>query len=333
MVKIGIVGCGFMGANHSECYRHVAKANVTCVADVRRENAEKIARMHSAKVYDSAKELILNADVDVIDICLPTYLHAENAVLAMKKGRSVFIEKPVCMTKEEGALLLKTQEETGAKVHVGQVVRMWDEYVWLKNVADSGKYGKILSAVFTRISAKPEWDWENWLKDTKKSGDVALDLHIHDVDFMRYLLGEPQNVTSSVTKNEKGAIEQIFSCFDYKDAKVFVEGCWDYPVGFPFTMGYRVKFENATAVLDENGLNVYLKEGGWIKPDVRTEHELNSEIGGNALSEDAYFKELKYFVDCIEEGNPLTVAPLSEGVKSVELVLCEVENAGGFTKE
>lgn len=327
MLKIGLLGCGFMGSNHSECYKLIENANVTAVADVRADKAQKIARMYNAEVYENALALLENARVDVIDICLPTYMHAEYAALAMKKGCNVFIEKPVCMTKEEGNFLLKTQEETGAKVHVGHVVRFWDEYAWLKNVTDEKKYGKLLSAVFTRIGPKPEWDWNGWLKKTECSGDVPLDLHIHDVDFMRYLLGEPDSLTSSITKNEKGATEQIFTTFNYDNAVVAVEGCWDYPQSFPFSMGYRVKFEKATAVLNSNGLTVYLSDGGYFRPDINAEHELNSEIGGNALTTDAYYKELKYFIDSLSNDKPLSVSPLIEGVKSVELVLKEVESA------
>ena len=103
------------------------------------------------------------------------------------------MKKPVALTKEEGELLLATQKETGAKAQVGQVVRICDEYVWLKEAADKKEYGEIRTAVFRRLSAPATWAWEGWLDDAARSGSMALDLHVHDVDFMRYLMGEPEN--------------------------------------------------------------------------------------------------------------------------------------------
>ena len=330
MLKVGLIGCGFMGGMHSACYKVIDGVEVVAVADVRAEKAAEIAKVHNAEIYACGKDLIENADVDIIDICLPTYLHTEHAVLAMKKVKNVFIEKPVCLNEEEGELLLKTQKETGANVQVGQVIRLWDEYRWLKEMTVKNEYGKILSAVFKRLSSYPTWAWENWLHQGDKSGSMALDLHIHDVDFMRYLMGEPESFTSSAVRDEKGLIEQIFTTFKYNDgAVVTVEGCWDYPVDFPFAANYRVKFEKATVVHDANGLRVYYKDGGQFKPEIIPSFEGTNDIGGNLSSLGGYYDELKYFVDKITAGEPLLIAPLSEGVKSVELALKEIKSVGG----
>ncbi len=332
MLKVGLIGCGFMGGMHSACYKAIDGVEVVAVADIRAEKAEEIAKLHDAKIYSTGNELIENADVDVVDICLPTFLHTEHAVKAMKAGKNVFIEKPVCMSPEEGALLLATEKETGAKVQVGQVIRLWDEYVWLKETADKKVYGEIQSAVFKRLSSKPTWGWENWLHDAKRSGSMALDLHIHDVDFMRYLMGEPDGLHSNAVRNEKGIIEQIFTTFTYGDAAVTVEGCWDYPADFPFEAGFRVKFEKATVVLDVNGLAVYPIDGGKIVPELKPSFEGDNNIGGNISSLGGYYNELKYFVEKLNAGEELTIAPLAEGVKSVELVLSEIASVGGAQK-
>ncbi len=329
MIKIGLIGCGFMGGMHSACYDVIEGAKVVAVADVRREKAEEVAKVHSAEIYATGEELIANADVDVIDICLPTYLHTQHAVLAMQKGKNVFLEKPVCLTKEEGELLLKTQEETGAIVQVGQVIRMWDEYVWLKETADSGKFGKIHSAVFKRLSSYPTWAWDNWLHQGDKSGSIALDMHIHDVDFMRYLMGEPESFNSFATRDNTGIIEQIFTSFKYKDAVATVEGCWHYPVDFPFTAQFRVMFDKATVVNGADGLMVYYKDGGSEKIVIEPSFASDNNIGGNISSLGGYYNELRYFIDKLNAGEIPCVAPLCEGVKSVNLALAEIESVGG----
>lgn len=332
MLKIGLIGCGFMGGMHAACYNAIEGAELVAVADVRREKAEEIAKGKNIEIFATGMDLIENADVDVIDICLPTYLHAEHAIAAMKRVKNVFIEKPVCLTPDEGKLLLETEKETGAKVQVGQVIRSWDEYVWLKGVYDSKKYGKIKTASFRRLSSKPTWAWDGWLHDTKRSGSMALDLHIHDVDFMRYILGEPDSFISKEARNENGAIEHILTTFNYCDTMVSVEGCWSYPADFPFTADFIVEFEKATVVNNANGLNVYSVDGGFEKIELAPTFEGDNEIGGNISSLGGYYNELKYFVDKVTAGEELCVAPLCEGVKSVELVLSEIASVGGAQK-
>ena len=332
MIKIGLIGCGFMGGMHSACYKEIEGATVVAVADVRKEKADEIAAVHGAEVYASGMELIANADVDVVDICLPTYLHTEHAVAAMKAGKNVFVEKPICLNEDEAELLLKTEKETGAKVQVGQVIRFWDEYVWLKEAYDEKRYGKLISAAFRRLSSYPTWAWDGWLHDASRSGSMALDLHIHDVDFMRYLLGEPDGLTSRAVRDEGGTIEQIFTIFDYGDATVSVEGCWDFPADFPFRAEFCVKFEKATVVNDANGLAVYPVDGGVIKPELTPSFEGNNDIGGNLSSLGGYYNELRYFIENLEAGKPLTVAPLIEGVRSAKLVYKEIASVGGARK-
>ena len=86
----------------------------------------------------------------------------------MKKGMNVLVEKPVCLTREEGELLLETQKETGVKVMVGQVVRAFDEYRYLKEVYDNKTLGKLKSIVMQRVSGNVRWGFEGWFHDEKR---------------------------------------------------------------------------------------------------------------------------------------------------------------------
>ena len=332
MLKVGLIGCGFMGGMHYACYNVIDGVEVVAVADVRAEKAQELVKGANVEIYATGKELIEQADVDIIDICLPTFLHTEHAVMAMRKGRNVFVEKPVCLTEEEGKLLLEVQKETGATVQVGQVIRLWDEYKWLKESYDKGEFGKVKTAVFKRLSSVPTWGWEDWLHKAEMSGSVALDMHIHDVDFMRYMMGEPKSFNAGVNRNEKGMIEQIFTTFAYDDATVTVEACWDYPADFPFDAGFRVKFEKATVVMDASGVAVYYNDGGVFKPEIKPEFVGDNNIGGNLSSLGGYYNELKYFVDKLTAGEEPVIAPLCEGVKSTELVLAEIKSVGGAQK-
>ena len=328
MIKVGLIGCGFMGGMHAACYKQIKNAKLVAVADVREEKAKAVADADT-KIYATGMELIENADVDVIDICLPTFLHTSHAVAAMKAGKKVFLEKPASLTKEEGELLLKVQEETGAIVQVGQVLRFMDEYLYLKKISDSKEYGNLISATLARKSPLPTWSWEGWLNDTTKSGSVAHDMHIHDVDFVRFLLGEPDSFSTTIARDNDGVLSHIFTSFMYGKACVTTEATWDLPAGFPFSPSFLLKFEKATIVNDAQGLRKYLADGSCEEIKLEPAFKAENDIGGNISDLGGYYVELKYFVDKLEAGETPDVAPLCEGVKSANLVLDEVASVGG----
>ena len=331
MIKVGLIGCGFMGGMHSACYAALANlgVKVTAVADVRREYAENLA--NGAEIYATGMELIEKADVDVVDVCLPTHLHAAHAVAAMKAGKNVFVEKPIAFKDEDMELILATEKETGAKVQVGQVIRQWTEYVWLKKAVDAGTFGKIQHGCFRRMSSRPEWAWEGWLHQVDKSGGVAVDMHVHDVDFVRYIMGEPDVVKAHAHRDAEGVIQQINAVYGYgSDVSVAVESGWDYPADFPFTADFRVKFEKATVIGGGGVVNVYPLEGDAYQAELEEEFQGDNEIGGNISSLGGYYNELKYFVEGLQGKNDLSVATVSEAVKSVQLVKREIEAAGGL---
>ena len=327
MVKIGLIGCGFIGDVHARCYHALYDKDVVvnAVCDIQKDRAEKAALIFNCSAYTDGDEMIKNADIDTVDVCLPTYLHTKYACAAMENGKNVFLEKPVCLTPEEGERLINLQRKTGVSVMVGQVVRMWKEYKWLADAVSGGIYGKVLSARFYRQSTRPLWPWENWLEDPAKGGTMALDFHVHDVDFMRSVFGEPKSVSSHAMRSKNGIIQQIYSHFDYGDKTVTVDGCWEDAKSYPFGASFKVTFEEATAELYGGNITVYLKNGGKICPELHDENEQYAELG-------AYYSELKYFIKRISLGLPIEIATLDDSVKTVELVLKEIENAGGAVK-
>ena len=333
MIKVGIIGCGFMGGMHAACYQALG-VQVTAVADPRPGFAKDVASKSGAKIYDSGMKLIEEADVNVVDICLPTDRHVPHAVAAMRKGLDVFVEKPVCIKEEEMEEILRVKAETGRKVQVGQVIRFWTEYVWLKEAADSGRFGRVLCGAFRRLSARPTWASEGWLNKPERSGGVAVDMHVHDVDFVRYLMGEPDTVRAQAYRDADGLIQQIYEIYGYGgDVGISVEAGWDYPQSFPFNAGFRVKFEKATVVLDGGVLTVYPEEGEAYRPELVEAYQGDNDIGGNISSLGGYYNELKYFVEGLRGEHPLEVATVEEAIRSVRLVKKGIESAGGLIRK
>ena len=325
MVKVGLIGCGFMGAMHANCYKNIKDCEIVALADVRREKAEALAEGTNATIYESGKELIANANVDVIDICLPTFLHAEHALLAMDKVKYVMVEKPATLTAKEGKQLLKKAKETGAEVQVGQVIRFWDDYVKLKEMVDSGVYGKVINANFRRISPTPDWAWDNWIHNIPLSGGAAQDLHIHDIDYVLSLFGKPKKMfTMKNVIGEKNSY--INTLMRYDDFVVSAEGTWGLPTTYGFSSTFRVAFEKAAVECAGGKLTVYTEEGA---EEIKFEKpELEGEVtGGNVSDLGGYYHELVYFVNCAKNGAPIERAALADAVASLEFVLREIAKA------
>lgn len=335
MIKIGLIGCGGISSAHVQSYQAMGnKVQIVAVADLDREKAEKTVQITGGEIYASADDLLENAKgLDMVDICLPTYLHAKYAVMAMEKGYHVFVEKPMCLNLEEAELMRQAQKKTGKKLQVGQVIRFWNEYLWVKKTMEDGRYGKLVSGVFQRLSPNPKWAWENWFNDYKRSGSMALDLHVHDVDFVRFLMGgEPDEVTASATRDAQGVVQQIFATYRYGDAVITTEGCWDFPDNFPFSMNYRVKLEKATVVFGPDGLVVYTQDGEEFRPQLEETVADNGESQINVSGVDAYYNELLYFITCLANGQEPVVATLDEAARSIQLVQKELELAGGVKR-
>ncbi len=322
MLKVGLIGCGFMGAMHANCYKNIADVELVAFADIRREKAEALAEGTNAVIYGDGKDLIANAEVDIIDICLPTYLHAEYALLAMDKAGYVFVEKPVALTVEEGKAMIEKSKETGCQVQVGQVIRFWDEYVELKKIVESGVYGKVVNANFRRISPLPTWGWENWLLDYTRSGGAGQDLHIHDVDYVLSVFGQPKNFYS--VKNIQGAKNgYVNTLMQYEDFVVGVEGTWELPTNYPFTATFRVAFEKAV-VENAGGKFMLYTEEGASEIKIEKKELIGGVEGGNISDLGGYYNELVYFCGKAKAGEKIEKATLCDGVSSLEFLLKEL---------
>ena len=333
-LKAALLGCGGMGMSHNlslKALEEEMKVEVIAIADCRKEFLEKGAAVWpDARAYETGMELLEKEKPDFVHICLPSYLHTDHAVVAMAKGCHVFVEKPVCLTKEEGRRLLAAQKETGVKAMVGQVLRSFPEYRYLKKVYEDGSLGKLKSLVMQRISARVDWGFENWFQEEEKSGGVVMDLHIHDLDFLRYMLGEPDSFEVKATAYETGMINHVAVAYEYGQAFVTEEAIWDESPSLEFAPSFRAGFEEGTVSFDGTktpSLTLFRKEGGKEYPKLEGKELRDTSMGINISDLGPYYLEIRYFIECLRENREIGRAPLEEGVKSALLAREELEAA------
>lgn len=339
-MRVGVIGCGGMGTTHYLSLKALSAqmdVEVAALADCRKEFLDKASSYFPyAKTYDYGMELIEREKLDAVHICLPTNLHVSHAVAAMERKMHVLVEKPVCLTREEGQQILEAEKRTGRKAMAGQVLRSFEEYRYLKQVYDNRTFGQLKSMGMERISGDVQWGFEDWFHDEKKSGSVVLDLHVHDLDFLRYMLGEPDRFDVRATAFPSGMINQIITTYEFGNLFVTAQGIWDISPSLQFQAGFRACFEDATVVFDsakKPSLTVYKKDGTVEVPELTPEYEMDDDTAGINISNlGPYYTEIKYFLQCVMDGKPVELAPLEEGVKSVELALREWEAAKSYVE-
>jgi predicted dehydrogenase len=335
MVNVGIVGLGFMGKMHFRCYKANKNVNVAAICDIDEKKftdtggtagnisgAEKPLDFKGVSLYTDFDKMLTETKLDAVSITLPTYLHCEYTLKTLKAGLHTFCEKPMAMTVGDCQKMADAAKAGGRILQVGHCIRFWPEYAKLKEIVDSGKYGGVLVATFQRLSLTPTWSWKNWLMDAEKSGGAALDLHIHDSDYVQYLFGMPKEVFARGVKGPSGDYDHIVANYIYNDGKVVTaEGGWIMKSGFGFEMSFNVMLEGATISYDctrSPAFKIAPAKGGVIIPKV--------------AEGDGYSCELEHFIKAVSgKAVPKVITP-RDSLNSVKIVLAEKESCDASEK-
>ena len=296
MLKVGLVGCGGISGAHVPSWDAMEDAELTAICDIR---PEKMERYPGHKVYTDFDKMLEENEFDIVDVCLPTFLHCEFALKAMNKGINVITEKPISLSEEDAVLLYDTAEKNGVKYMVAQVLRFWNEYEVLKQVYDTGKYGKLIAGSMWRLGGYPSGGWNNWYYNKELSGLIPFDLHIHDLDFLIYAFGEPGSFVCN--RKERPEQDYLSAVYDFGDFFITAEASW-FKAKYPFYMGYRFQFEEAILAFERDGLTIYDCSGNRLTP-CKAESENASDF--ELPSSDAYANEIRYFADCVKNNKPV----------------------------
>ena len=312
MLKVAMIGMGGISGAHRNAWKQFEDAKVIAVCDIRPEKADAAAEDMNAKAYYCYEDMAANEEYDILDICLPTYLHADYIVKALNAGKHVLCEKPISLKIEDVERVYDAAEKNGKNVMIAQVLRFWREYLILKDAYDTGKYGKLLSGRMTRLGNTPASSWDNWMRDPERSGMVPFDLHIHDLDFMIYAFGKPEKMTRFRAGNPTQ--DYFEAIYQYPDFFVSAEAAW-FDCGYRFQSAFRFQFEKAVLEFKDGALTVY-KEGG----ETINMNDENTDGDGYVPKTNAYFEEIRYFADCVKAGVPCDKVKPEELKTVLELI-------------
>lgn len=340
MINVGIAGIGFMGVTHFDAWEASQSGRVAAISTRDQKklsgdwsgvqgnfgDAGGVRDLSSLRKYADLSEMYTDPDLDVIDICLPTPLHREAVINAMLAGKHVILEKPISLTLDDADAMLEVAEKTGKLFFVAQVLRVWPEWAYLKTLMESGELGKLLSLNVRRIISKP--NWSKHIGDFASNGGPLIDLHIHDTDFVLYLLGKPKRV-HSIGRQNQGAVTFVATNYDYgsEGPTVSAQCGAASTAGRPFMHGYEANFENAT-VSYAVGNEVHkpdVAQGRSISQALTIYHPDRTEHP-TVKGEDGFAAELRHAAECIEKGVKSTIIDAAQARDSLAVVLAEGES-------
>lgn len=327
MLRVGIIGLGFMGSAHVKAWLQASGARIAALCNPSGRNLDgdfsKVfgnvgdtsplrLDMQDIAAYQDFSQMLADSRIDAVDICAPTHTHRELALAALAAGKHVLCEKPMARTAADARLMAEAARKAQRILMPAMCLRFWPEWAWLKEAVGSGRYGRVLSARFTRLAEPPAWSQTTFL-DGKKSGGGLLDLHIHDTDFVQFLFGRPLAVESAGYSRVSGCIDHVVTRYEVTGgALVHAEGSWAMSMGFGFRMAYTVNFENATADYDL----VRAKDALKLSANGSTEIITPGGPGG-------YAREIQHFVDSIIYKSQPAVVTAEDGASAIEI--CEAE--------
>ena len=329
MLRIGIVGLGFMGKMHFRCYNSLNNVEIIgiCDADTSRlqdnsgtagniSGAEDDLDLRNIALYSDLSKMLAEGELDALSIASPTFLHASQTIEALNAGVHVFCEKPMALNSGDCREMAEVAKQSGKTLQIGHCIRFWPEYVQAKEIIDSQKYGKVLAATFQRLSLTPTWSWDNCFLDGKRSGGAMLDLHIHDTDYVQYVFGMPKEVFSRGVMGPSGEFDHTVTQYLYgNDCVITAEGGWIMAPGFGFEMSFKIMLEKATLVYSsaqEPTFRIFPIDGETIIPEIP--------------SGDGYSFEIQHFVDILSgKVVPSIITPEQSG-DSVKIIEAEKES-------
>lgn len=319
MFKVALIGIGGMGGHHFNVYKGIEDCKVVAVADVRTDMAKEKVNDESVHIYSDMDDLLANETVDMVDICTPSYMHADMSIKALQMGINTLSEKPMTINSADAERIIKAAEKSDAKFMVAHVVRFMAPYAYLADEIKKGEMGELLRLDMKRVGGIPRWSWEDWMRDCKKSGGTPIDLSIHDIDFVQSVLGQPDEVNGVYHKMNNDN-DFIVANMTFGKTVVSTEGTW-YNYDLPFDASFRAVFQNGYIQLKDNKL---YKNGEEVELNAEDEH---IDSGINVSGTDGYATEIKYFIDCVKNNvSPDFVSPESSKA-SVSLVERIIENS------
>ncbi len=272
MVRIGIIGIGFMGYTHFEAAKKLQGGKVTAIST---RDEKKLAGnwtgiqgnfgpraghvdVSELKTYSDYKQLLADPEIDLVDICLPPEMHEKVALEAIAAGKATLVEKPISVQLDAANRMVQAASAADVPLMVAHVLPFFPEFQFAADCVRSGRFGKLRAAHFRRVICLP--DWSNEMSDFRNLGGWGIDLHIHDNHFIGLICGLPDAVFSRGTLQD-GFVNHLHTQYIYEDSELAVSAVSGgiAAKAMQFAHGFELYFQEASLAYSAGTLG-----GEWV---------------------------------------------------------------------
>ena len=317
-MKIAFAGAGYIINIHARAVKAQKDVELTAVVEKFSDKSAALAQKFQIKdQYHTMEEMLKAGGVDALVIGTPNFLHAPQAIAALKAGVHVMVEKPMAMNTREAEKMKEASEKSGARLMVAHCWRFDKEVLWLKK--ESEKLGKIIRTKGYGVHA--HWGPSGWFAQKELAGGGAMaDMGIHALDTARFLLGDPKPVSVYAK------IGTHYKDFDVDDtgliivewdngATSYIESGWWQPhadgpeaaTQLYGTEGFGQLFPTQLELPNIKTQKIDLVKSGFKFP--RKEH----------CPQSMYDAQMAHFIDCIRKNKTPTPGAL-EGLMNMKVV-------------
>lgn len=300
--KVAIIGVGGWGRHVAHVLSNLENCDLTAICDIDKGKVEELSKAYGIQGFTDYNSMFKRVgELEAAVIVTPTSSHYDVAVSAIKTGKHVFVEKPICDSIVKARKLVEAARKKRVKLMVGHVERFNPALQELKKAIDAGKLGRLISLSARRVG-----------RPVKVSEvGVIKDLAVHDIDAMRFLVGEPISVFARCGAVEKHTFEdhaEILIIFD--EIQGFIEVNW---LTLKKERLLTVTGNRAVATVDyiEKSLSIKHQEGVET-PQFKVEEPLKLELSNFVNS-------------IINDKEPLVTG--ADGLKALEVAEAALRSA------
>jgi predicted dehydrogenase len=328
-IRFGLIGCGRVSPRHLQSIAELADARLVAVSDVIASRVERVAKENNAVAYGDYRQMLERRDIDVVNICTPSGMHAQMSIDALQAGKHVICEKPMAMNLTDADRMIAAAKATGKKLCIVLQNRYNPPMLDLRRLVDEGRLGKILLGNATVRWYRPQEYYEDgWHGTLAMDGGALMNQSVHHIDALQWFIGDVDSVFAhtATLAHKMQAEDAGVAVIRFKNGALgTVEGS---------TLTYPENLEGSVALFGEHGS---VKIGGtalnrksiW-KIEGALEHERELLMHDQVDPPSVYgFSHQAVIADMIaalrENREPRTNG--REARKSVALVLAMYESA------
>ncbi|EKN65217.1 oxidoreductase domain-containing protein [Neobacillus bataviensis LMG 21833] len=340
-LKVGVIGAGSLSEAHLDAYKNNPTVELVAVCDLVEERAAEKAKKYAiANIYTDYQEMLKDPELDAVSVVTWNNTHKDIAVAALDAGKHVLCEKPLCMSYEEALEIKAATERTDKQFMIGYVRRHASSIAILKEFIDNGSLGEIYYAKASNL--RRLGNPGGWFSDKSRSGGGPLiDIGVHVLDLLWYLMGRPKVKTVSAnTYNKLGNRSNIKTLSFYQAADYSPEN------NVEDLANAIIRFDNGASLMVDVSFTLHAKQdqssaiifgdkgGAEIDPQlvmVREENDIilncTPQIDHPSFNfADGFQNEINHFVNsCLTGEEP--IGGIEDGLEMMKILTAIYESA------